>query len=156
MTLPVKIFVPFLSDVLGGIAFVFLVLRGQRSTSTLVTEQIGKMTGNELTSAELDGISGFMANVLDVSDMQRRTNLLALVAVGSALSLSDNPKFKVIVIPLLAAWVVLYYVSSQIAPIVTDPSRRNLRECRRRLTILFVVWTMVSIGLKIMSTLGVL
>jgi hypothetical protein len=155
MTLQAKMFVPFLSDVLGVIAFIFLVVRGQRSTSTLVTDQIGKMTGDELTSAEFDGISNFVANVLDVSDMQRRTSLVALVSVGSALTLSDNPKFKGVLVPLLAAWIVLYFVSSQIAPIVTDPSRSNLRECRKRLTILFVVWTVVSVGLKLMSTLGV-
>ena len=147
-----KSVVAFLSDVLGLVAFIFLVVRGHRPVARVVTTrmiEVMKVQPVANTRAELES---FVAGVFQAVDMHRRTNLAALVTIGGILGLSDDVRFAGVAVLLTLLWVVLYYVSSQLV-VGVETARRQVSEMRRRLVWLFVAWSTLSVVLKLGAAL---
>jgi hypothetical protein len=140
---------PFFADVLSAVSFAFAYRGGFRPAPPALADAIAGLLDPDAKKSNIWPVSEFVHDRLSASDLQRRTSLIPLLSLGSALTLYGKPKFDSLFIILVLGWIVLYYVSIQLTPALTDSSRRNLKSSRPRFAVTFVVWTLFSIGVKI-------
>ncbi|HEY7449017.1 MAG TPA: hypothetical protein VH702_12755 [Vicinamibacterales bacterium] len=140
--------VPLLPDVLSGLGFVFLVKRGHQSAAVTITNEALTAVGVSAPGQRRNEIESLICDVSEAHDLQRRTNLAALISIGGALSMLQEAALVTWVVVLLILWVILYYLSSHYITLPTAMSKRDFRQLKMKATRLFAAWWIASVIIK--------
>jgi len=145
----VRYLVPLLADILSGISFIFLVLRGHRSTAFAITTEILTSLNIPVTAQRHKEIESLVSDISEAHDLQRRTILASLVSISGTFTMLREGDLVPFVTLGIIVWLIFYYVSLQSLALPQAMARRDIKRLRARAARLFGTWWTISVLSKV-------